>query len=74
MAAAAVGVDWCGVRAADGLTYVANGATIRTYDFVTNTFGLFSIPGLASIYGLDFDDVTGDLLAVNTNQRPTGRR
>jgi len=64
--------EWTGAgwRAADGLTYVANGATIRTYDFVTNTFGpSFSIPGLASIYGLDFDDVTGDLLAVNTNQR-----
>ena len=64
--------EWTGAgwRAADGLTYVANNATIRTYDFVTNTFGpSFSIPGLASIYGLDFDDVTGDLLAVNTNQR-----
>jgi PKD repeat protein len=64
--------EWTGAgwRAADGLTYVANGATIRTYDFVTNTFGpSFSISGLTNIFGLDFDDVTGDLLAVNHQQR-----
>ena len=64
--------EWTGAgwRAADGLTYVANGSTIRTYDFVTNTFGpSFSISGLSKIYGLDFDDVTGDLLAVNNKQR-----
>ena len=29
----------------------------------------FSISGLTKIYGLDFDDVTGDLLAVNNKQR-----
>src|SRR5215207_7145392 len=63
--------EWTGAgwRAADGRTYVANDATIRTYDFVTNTFGpSFSISGLTKIYGLDFDDVTGDLLAVNNKQ------
>ena len=55
---------------ADGLTYVANDATIRTYDFATNTFGpAFSISGLSKITGVDFDDVTGDLLAVNNKER-----
>jgi PKD repeat protein len=64
--------EWTGAgwRAADGLTYVANGATIRTYDFVRNTFGpQFSISGLTNIFGVDFDDVTGDLLAVNNHER-----
>ena len=33
--------EWTGAgwRSADGLTYVANGSTIRTYDFATNTWG-----------------------------------
>ena len=61
------GVGW---RAADGLTYVANGGSIRTYQFATNTLGpAFSITGLSSILGVDFDDVTGDLLAVNSSER-----
>lgn len=64
--------EWTGAgwRAADGRTYVANDATIRTYDYVTNTFGPpFSISGLTRIFGIDFDDVTGDLLAVNNKER-----
>ena len=64
--------EWTGAgwRAADGLTYVADGSTIRSYDFARNTFGpAFSIPGLGRIFGLDFDNVTGDLLAVNTAER-----
>ncbi len=64
--------EWTGAgwRLADGLTYVANGSTIRTYDFATNTFGTsFSISGLSKITGVDFDDVTGDLLAVNSSER-----
>jgi hypothetical protein len=64
--------EWNGAawRAADGRTYVAAGSTIRTYAFTTNRLGpAFSIPGLGSIFGLDFDNVTGDLLAVNTAQR-----
>ena len=64
--------EWTGAgwRSADGLTYVANGSTIRTYDFATNTLGApFSISGLSKIFGLDFDDVTGDLLAVNSSER-----
>ena len=64
--------EWtaAGWRSADGLTYVANGSTIRTYNFATNTLGpSFSISGLSSIYGIDFDDVTGDLLAVNSSER-----
>ena len=64
--------EWNGAgwRSADGLTYVVNGSTIRTYDFATNTFGpSFSISGLSKVYGIDFDDATGDLLAVNSSQR-----
>jgi PKD repeat protein len=64
--------EWTGAgwRAADRLTYVANGSTIRTYDFATNTLGAsFSISGLSNVFGLDFDDVTGDLLAVNSSER-----
>ncbi len=64
--------EWTGAgwRAADGLTYVANDSTIRTYDFATNTFGpSFSISGLSKIFGVDFDDVTGDLLAVNGSEK-----
>jgi len=64
--------EWTGAgwRSADGLTYVVNGSTIRTYDFATNTFGpSFSISGLSHVYGIDFDDATGDLLAVNSSQR-----
>jgi Esterase-like activity of phytase len=59
-----------GWRMADGQTYVGNRSTIRTYDYTTNTFGApISIPGLARILGLDFDDVTGDLLAVTNRER-----
>ncbi len=61
------GAGW---RSADGRTYVANGSTIRTYAFRSNTLGrAFSIPGLTQILGLDFDNVTGDLLAVNNAER-----
>ena len=64
--------EWTGSgwRAADGLTYVAEDNTFRTYDYTSNTFGpAFSISGLSGVYGIDFDDVTGDLLAVNTSER-----
>ena len=64
--------EWTGAgwRLADGLLYVVNSATFRTYDFATNTFGpTFSISGLSKVYGMDFDDATGDLLAVNSSQR-----
>ena len=64
--------EWTGAgwRAADGRTYVAAGSTIRTYDFTRNRLGpTFSIPGLSGIFGLDFDNATGDLLAVNTAER-----
>ena len=67
LASEQTGVGW---RSADGLTYVANGSTLRTYDFAGNTFGpSFTISGLSKILGVDFDDVTGDLLAVNSNER-----
>ena len=64
--------EWAGAgwRLADGRTYVANRSTIRTYNYAANTFGTpFSIPGLATITGIDFDDETGDLLAVNKRER-----
>ena len=67
MASESAGAGW---RAADGLTYVANNSAIRTYDWATNTFGTpFSIPELTNIVGIDFDDETGDLLAVNNLER-----
>ena len=64
--------EWTGAgwRAADGRTYVASRSNIRTYDYATNTLGAsFSIPGLSKILGIDFDGVTGDLLAVNKDNR-----
>jgi PKD repeat protein len=64
--------EWTGAgwRLADGLTYVATGSTIRSYNFATNTLGTsFSISGLSNVFGVDFDDVTGDLLAVNSSER-----
>jgi hypothetical protein len=64
--------EWTGAgwRAADGRTYVASRSNIRTYDYTTNTLGApFSIPGLSKILGIDFDGVTGDLLAVNIENR-----
>jgi hypothetical protein len=64
--------EWtaAGWRAGDGL-YVANLSTIRTYDYVTNTFGpSFSVPGLTRILGIDFEGAApGDLLAVNNQER-----
>ena len=67
VASESAGAGW---RAADGLTYVANNSAIRTYDWATNTFGTpFSIPELTNITGIDFDDETGDLLAVNNLER-----
>ena len=60
------GAGW---RLADGRLYLADNSTIRSYDYATNTLGsTFSISGLSKIYGLDFDDATGDLVAVNNSQ------
>ncbi|MBK5287099.1 MAG: PKD domain-containing protein, partial [Acidimicrobiia bacterium] len=67
-----VPTEWTGAgwRQADGKLYVANDSTIRTYDFASNTFGpAFSISGISKIFDIDFDDVTGDLVAVNHSQR-----
>jgi hypothetical protein len=59
-----------GWRLADGRLYVAGASTIRTYDYAANALGTsFSIPGITGIFGLDFDDQSGDLVAVNTSQR-----
>ena len=67
VASESAGAGW---RSADGLTYVGNLTTIRTYDYPTNSFGTpFSISGLSQILGVDFDDDTGDLLAVNNTER-----
>ena len=57
-------------RSADGLLYLANGSTIRTFDYAAGVLGAtFSVSGLTGIYGIDFDDGSGDLVAVNTSQR-----
>ncbi len=61
------GAGW---RLADGQLYVANGATIQTLDYATGALGPgFSVPGLTHIFGIDFDDASGDLLAVNSSER-----
>ncbi len=60
------GAGW---RLADGKLYVANGSTIQTFDYGTDTFGpAFTVTGLTHIFGLDFDDSSGDLLAVNGSE------
>ena len=58
-----------GWRLADGRLYLANGSTIRTYDYATNALGSsFSISGLSNIFGIDFDDASGDLVAVTKSE------
>jgi PKD repeat protein len=60
--------EWTGAgwRLADGKLYVADNTSIRTYDYVSNTFGTsFSVSGLKTIYDVAFDTVTGDMLAVS---------
>ncbi len=60
------GAGW---RLADRKLYVANGSTIQTFDYTTGALGPgFTISGLTHIFGLDFDDTTGDLLAVNNSE------
>ena len=59
-----------GWRLADGLLYIGQSSSIQTYDYVTNALGSqFSITGLSNILGLDFDDGSGDLVAVNSSER-----
>src|SRR5205085_4690629 len=59
-----------GWRLADSRLYLANSSTIRTYDYVANALGSsFSISGLSGIFGIDFDDRSGDLVAVTSSER-----
>ena len=61
------GAGW---RLADGRLYLANGSSLNTYDYATNTLGAtFSISGLTKIFGIDFDDASGDLVAVNSSEQ-----
>ena len=60
------GAAW---RLVDGQLYLSQGSLLRTYDYATNTFGsTFSISGISGIFGFDFDDTSGDLITVNTNE------
>ena len=64
--------EWTGAgwRPADGKVYVADASSIRTYDYVSNTFGpAFSVSGLSTIYDIAFDPATGDLLAVSKAEK-----
>ena len=62
-----------GWNSGDGKVYVAKGATIRSYDYVTNTAGSgFKIPLLTGITGLDFSSDGADLYA-STNQETVRR-
>lgn len=64
--------EWTGAgwRPADGLLYLANSSTFRTLDYPTLTFGpTFSVSGLSKVMGIDFDETSGDMLAVNSSER-----
>ena len=64
--------EWTGAgwRLADGKLYVADASSIRTYDYVSNTFGTaFSVSGLKTIYDVAFDPATGDMLAVSKAEK-----
>jgi hypothetical protein len=62
-----------GWNSGDGKVYVAKGATIRSYDYVSNTAGAgFKIPLLTGITGLDFSS-NGDDLYASTNQETVRR-
>src|SRR4029079_19589369 len=53
-----------------GKLYAADASSIRTYDFVSNSFGpSFSVSGLSTIYDVAFDPATGDMLAVSKAEK-----
>ena len=63
----AAGANYTGAgwNSADGKVYVAKGAVLRSYDYVTNTAGVgFKIPLLTGITGMDF---SSNDLYVTTN-------
>lgn len=65
----ASGADYtaAGWNGGDGKVYVAKGAVLRSYDYVTNTAGAgFKIPLLTGITGMDFSSDGADLY-VTTN-------
>lgn len=71
--AAAATYTAAGWNSGDGKVYVAKGATIRSYDYVTNTAGAgFKIPLLTGITGMDFSSNGADLYA-STNQETVRR-
>ena len=71
--AAAAAYTAAGWNSGDGKVYVAKGATIRSYDYATNTAGAgFKIPLLTGITGLDFSSDGADLYA-STNQETVRR-
>jgi hypothetical protein len=58
------GAGWNG---ADGKVYVAKGAVLRTYNYITNTAGVgFKIPNLSGITGMDFSSDGADLYVSTT--------
>jgi hypothetical protein len=58
------GAGWNG---ADGKVYVAKGAVIRSYDYVSNTTSpTFKIPLLSGITGMDFSSDGADLYVSTT--------
>ena len=60
-----------GWNGGDGEVYIAKGAVLRTYDYVTNTVGpRFKIPLLAGITGMDF---SGADLYVSTSAEQVRR-
>ena len=62
-----------GWNSGDGKVYVAKGAVLRSYDYVTNTAGTgFKIPLLTGITGMDFSSDGADLY-VSTNAETVRR-
>lgn len=58
------GAGW---NSSDGKVYVAKGAVIRSYDYVSNTAGVgFKIPLLSGITGMDFSSGGADLYVSTT--------
>ena len=58
-----------GWNGGDGKVYIAKGAVLRSYDYVTNTVGArFKIPLLTGITGMDFSSDGADLFVTTSTE------
>jgi hypothetical protein len=59
-----------GWNGGDGKVYIAKGAVLRSYDYVTNTVGpRFKIPLLTGITGMDFSSDGADLFVTTSAEQ-----